>query len=64
MHGKGLGPRVQGVKIRLQGVHPGGNSGAKLKSIPHRCYLFEVAFVMQLTKENIVLPLCCLQGGG
>ena len=37
--------------------------GANLKSISHRCYLFEVAFVWELTKETIVLPLGCLQGG-
>jgi len=43
--------------------HPGGNPGANLKSISHRCYLFEVAFVWELTKETIVLPLGCLQGG-
>jgi len=43
--------------------HPGGNSGANLKSISHRCYLFEVAFVWELTKETIGLPLGCLQGG-
>ena len=45
-------------------IHPGGNPGANLKSISHRCYLFEVAFVWELTKETIVLPLGCLQGGG
>ena len=44
--------------------HPGGNPGADLKSISNRCCLFEVAFVWELTKENIVLPLGCLQGGG
>ena len=43
--------------------HPAGNPGANLKSISHRCYLFEVAFVRELTKETIVLPLGCLQGG-
>ena len=43
--------------------HPGGNPGANLKSISHRCYLFEVAFVWGLTKETIDLPLGCLQGG-
>ena len=42
--------------------HPGGNPGANLKSIPHRCYLFEVAFVWEFTKETIVLPLGCLPG--
>jgi len=43
--------------------HPGGNPGAIRKSICHRCYLFEVAFVWVLTKETIGLPLGCLQGG-
>ena len=43
--------------------HPGGNPGANRKSISHRYYLFEVAFVCELTKETIVLPLGCLQGG-
>ena len=38
-------------------LHPGGNAGANLKSISHRCYLFEVAFVWALTKGTIVLPL-------
>jgi len=42
---------------------PGGNPGANLKSISHRCYLFEVACVWELTKETIHLPLGCLQGG-
>jgi len=32
---------------------PGGNPGANLKSISHRCYLPEVAFVWDLTKEII-----------
>ena len=44
--------------------HPGDNSGANLKSITHRYYLFEVAFVWELTNETIGLPLGCLQGGG
>ena len=30
--------------------HPGASPGANLKSISHRCYLFEVAFVWELTK--------------
>ena len=38
------------------------NPGANLKSISHRCYLFEVAFVWELAKETIYLPLGCLQG--
>jgi len=36
---------------------------ANLKSISHRCHLFEVAFVWELTKETIHLPLGCLKGG-
>ena len=44
-------------------IHPGGNPGANLKSISHRCFLFEVAFLWELTKETIHLPLGCLQGG-
>ena len=44
-------------------LHTGGNPGTNLKSISHRCYLFEVAFVWELTKETIHLPLGCLQGG-
>ena len=43
--------------------HPAGNLGANLKSISHRCYLREVAFEWELTKETIKLPLGCLQGG-
>jgi len=34
-----------------------------LKSISHRCYPILVAFVWELTKETIHLPLGCLQGG-
>jgi len=45
-------------------IHPAGNPGANLESISHRCCLFEIAFVWELTKETIVLPLGCLQGGG
>ena len=43
--------------------HPGVELRANLKSISHRCHLFEVAFVWELTKETIHLPLGCLQGG-
>ena len=43
--------------------HPGGNPGANLESISHRCYLREVAFEWELTEETIYLPLGCLQGG-
>ena len=43
--------------------HPGGNPGANLRSISHRCCLREVAFEWELTKETIYSPLGCLQGG-
>ena len=64
---------VDGVKTRGRSVEqvllssnsrPGGNPGVNLKSISHRCYLREVAFEWELTKETIFLPLTCLQGGG
>jgi len=42
---------------------PGGNPGANLKSISHMCQPILVAFVWELTKETIHLPLGCLQGG-
>ena len=42
---------------------PGVELRANLKSISHRCQLFEVAFVWELTKETIHLPLGCLKGG-
>ena len=42
-------------------LHPGGNPGANLKSRSHRYYLREVAFVWELTKETIYMPLGCLQ---
>ena len=44
-------------------THPGGSSGANLKSISHRCHPILVAFVWELTIESIHLPLGCLQGG-
>ena len=44
-------------------IHPGGNPEENLKSISHRCHPILVAFVGQLTKEAIELPLGCLQGG-
>ena len=43
--------------------HHGGNPGANLKSISHRCCLFEVAFVWELTTATIVVTLGCLQDG-
>ena len=43
--------------------HPGGNRGANLEPITHRCYLSKVAFEWELTIKTIYLPLGCLQGG-
>ena len=43
--------------------HPGVELRGNLKSISHRCHLFEVAFVWEFTKETVDLPLGCLQGG-
>ena len=45
------------------GNHPGGNPGANRESISDRCYLREVAFEWELTKETIYSPLDYLQGG-
>jgi len=42
---------------------PGGNPGANLTSISHRCHPILVAFVWELSQETIDLPLGCLQGG-
>ena len=42
---------------------PGGNPGANLKSISHRCHLILVASVRELTKTSMNLPLGCLQSG-
>ena len=66
----GKRPPAQGRLVRAApsaansslALHPGGSLGSNLKSISHRCYLFEVAFVWDMTEETIVLPLGC-QGG-
>ena len=50
-------------KPALLPYHPGGNPGANLKSISHRCHPILVAFVWELTEETIDLPLGCLQCG-
>ena len=47
----------------LRPVHPKVELRANLKSISHRCHLFDVAFVWVLTRETICLPPGCLQGG-
>jgi len=56
-------PFILGIPPLLAAIHPGGNPGANLKSISHRCHPILVAFVWELTKETIDLPLGCLQGG-
>ena len=43
-------------------IHAGVELRANLKSISHRFHLFEVAFVWEMTKETIHLPMGCLQG--
>ena len=51
------------TEMHLPLVHPGGNPGANLKSISHRCYLRRAEFESDLTKETIYLPLGYLQDG-
>ena len=41
---------------------PGVELRANLKTICHKCHLFEVAFVWELTERTNHLPLGCLQG--
>jgi len=48
---------------RLMACHPGVELRANLEAISHKCHLFEVAFVWELTQGTIHLPLSCLQGG-
>ena len=53
--------QVRGELVHIH--HPGGNPGANLESISHRCRPILVAFVLELSKETIDLSLGCLQGG-
>ena len=55
--------RGQRMQQQVPERDPGVELRANLESISHRCRLFEVAFVWELTKETIHLPLGCLQGG-
>jgi len=48
-HEPAFGLRVADLGFRVWG-HPGVELRANLKSISHRCHLFEVAFVWELTK--------------
>ena len=50
--------------VRVRVHHPRGNPGANLKAISHRCYLREVAFEWELTKETAHLPLELSAGWG
>jgi len=58
---EGSGSKI-GFCVSGFGFHPGVDLKTNLKSISHRCR-FEVAFVWELIKETIHLPLGCLQGG-
>ena len=42
--------------------HPGVELRGNFVSISHRCHLFEVEFVWEMTDETIYLPLYCLRG--
>ena len=49
-----------GMGARFAAIRPGVELRVNRKSIYHRCHLFEVAFVWELTKENSQPPLGCL----
>ena len=55
--------RGQPLSVAEKVCRPEGNPGANVKSISHVCHLILVAFVWELTRETIDLPLGCLQGG-
>ena len=44
-------------------LHPGGNPGANLGSISHRCHAILVSFIQELTHETIHLLMGCRKGG-
>ena len=60
---RGAAGRIQCRAGLSASHHPGVELRANLKSISHRCHLFEVAFVWELTRETIHLPRGCLQDG-
>ena len=62
-HSSSVAAAYAGCTVAPLSRHPGGNPWANLKSISHRCHPMLVAFVWELTKETIDLPLGCLQGG-
>ena len=53
----------QGRLSTLEATQGQISSQSPTDATSKRCYLFEVAFVWELTKETIHLPLGCLQGG-
>jgi len=56
---------IQGSGCLVQAAdHPEDNPGANLQPISHKCCLFEVAFVWEMTEKTVHLPLVRLQGGG
>ena len=59
----GITDALNEAKVPNPTPHPRVELRANLNSISYRCHLFEVAFVWELTKESIHLPLGCLQGG-
>ena len=59
-----VGPASGSAPPPVQMVpHPGVELRGNIKSTSHRCHFEKVAFVWELTKETIHLPLGCLQGG-
>ena len=54
---KGEGDGLHIALDRYQALHPEVELRANLRSIFHRCHLFEVAFVWELAEETIHLPL-------
>ena len=55
--------RMRQAQVKSDLIYHGVDLRANLKSISHRCHFFDVAFVWELTKETIHLPVGCLQSG-
>ena len=60
-HRRGRGGRP--CRPQQSQSHPGGNPGANIKSISHRCHLFEVAFDWELTKKLSFCPWVASRAG-
>ena len=56
-------PRFVKACATFSPIHPGVELRENLKSIFHKCHLWEVAVVWELSKVTIHLPLGCLQDG-